>query len=101
MISLPNKPAPVIKHFLDKNKPLVYRYVIKKIKQALHSNLESIEVFEHKNKIEYLKQKDFEMTLQNAITEFCKVEDYESAAISKKLLDKVKIKKLIDASKSE
>jgi len=100
MIIFPNKPAPVIKHFLDQNKSLVYKYIVKKIKHAITNDLESVEVFKHYNKIESIKDSEFEKMLGNAIVEFCKIEDYENAAVSQKLLDKLKIKKLIDDSKS-
>lgn len=100
MIVFPDKPAPVIKHFLDQNKPLVYKYIVKKIKHAINSNLESVDVFRHHNKVETIKQQDFEKMLDHAIVEFCKIEDYETAAITKKLMDKLKINKLIDDSKS-
>lgn len=100
MIVFPNKPAPVIKHFLDQNKPLVYKYIVKKIKHAISCDLESVDVFKHGSKIESVKAAEFEKMLGHAIVEFCKVEDYETAATSQKLIDKLKIKKLIDDSKS-
>jgi predicted alpha/beta-fold hydrolase len=99
MITFPNKPAPVIKHFLDQNKTLVYKYLLSKIKAAVKNKEDSIEVFQHNNKVESIQRKDFEKTLEHAIQEFCKVEDYESAAICKKLIDRIKIEDLIESTK--
>ena len=99
MITFPNKPAPVIKHFLDQNKTLVYKYLISKINAAIKDGNSSIEVFQHNNKVESIQRKDFQKTLDHAIHEFCKVEDYESAAICKKLIDRLKIDDLIESTK--
>jgi predicted alpha/beta-fold hydrolase len=99
MITFPNKPAPVIKHFLDQNKQLVYKYLLVKIKHAIKNNLDSIEVFQHNQKVESLKKQDFQKTLEHAINEFCKVEDYEHAAIGKKLLDRIRIDDLLESTK--
>jgi predicted alpha/beta-fold hydrolase len=100
MITFPNKPAPVIKHFLDQNKQLVYKYLLVKIKHAVKNNLNEVEVFQHNSKVESIKKNDFQKTLEHAIQEFCKVEDYENAAVGKKILDRIKIQNLIDSTTS-
>jgi predicted alpha/beta-fold hydrolase len=99
MITFPNKPAPVIKHFLDQNKLLVYKYLLTKIKHAVKNNLDTIEIFQHNNKVESIKKQDFQKTLEHAIVEFCKVEDYENAAIGKKLIDRIRIDNLLESTK--
>jgi hypothetical protein len=101
MITFPNKPSPVIKHFLDQNKTLVYKYLVSKIKAAVKNKESNIEVFQHNNKVESIQRKDFQKTLEHAIEEFCKVEDYESAAIGKKLIDRIQIEDLIESTPSK
>jgi predicted alpha/beta-fold hydrolase len=101
MIKFPSKPAPVIKHFLDQNKQLVYKYLLVKINHAVKNNLDTVEVFQHNSKVESIKKKDFEKTLDHAIKEFCKVEDYENAALCKKVISKITINNLIDSTTSD
>ncbi len=67
---------------------------------AVQNNKTSIDVFGHNNRVESIQQKDFEKTVKFALDEFCRIEDYESAAACKKLLDKLTVHKLIDSTKS-
>lgn len=64
MITFPNKPAPVIKHFLDQNKQLVYKYLLVKIKHAMKNNLDSVEVFQHNDRVESIKKQELSKNIR-------------------------------------
>lgn len=83
MFKLPNKPLHVLQKFLAEHRPLVFKYMVKKIKFAVDKDLSLVELFEfstpvHKH-VAMVKQLDYEKVLEQAIEVCSEVEDYETA----------------------
>lgn len=96
MLSLSTKSFPVVNEFLAQQKPLVFRWLIKKIKRAISTNVEKIDLFEFVHSgirhVAILKSSDFESTLSDATKEFIRVEDYESAGKAQEILSELRQK---------
>lgn len=110
MFKLPNKPYHVIQKFLIENRPTVFKYLVKKIKFAIENDISNIELFElpsrsNNRHVAVVKEPDFEKVLQQAIEACSEVEDYETAAKAKYLIqvyrDKYITKLLNDISDEE
>lgn len=83
MFKLPDKSFRVLQKFLLENRPLVFKYMVKKIKAAILADISQVELFEfssptHKH-IAMVKGTDFEKVLEQAIQACIEVEDYETA----------------------
>lgn len=100
MIELPDKSPAVWNKFFKENKPLVYRYIIKQVKNAIENNLPKIELFRFKNsgKTNMLYEKDYVFVLEEALKSFIQTEEYEQANEAKKLIDSYYINLLIKES---
>jgi hypothetical protein len=111
MLNLPPKPFPVIQKFLHENKLTVYKYLIKQIRKGIRENLEKVELFQintvyssQKQHTAVIKQKDYEVVLQDAMQYAVREEDYETAAKARDTLQLYKYKninKLLNDIKSE
>jgi hypothetical protein len=91
MFKLPNKPYHIVQQFLIDNRPLVFRYLVKKIKFAIDSGISSVDLFElpsinSSRRIAIVKEIDYEKVLEQAIEACSQVEDYETAAKAQTIL---------------
>lgn len=100
MLNLPDKSPEIWNKFFKENKPLVYRYVIKQIKLAIDADLPEIALFCFGNTdtkaMAY--EKNYIMTLEDALKVFVEAEDYEYADQTRKILDAYYINKVIKES---
>ena len=85
MFKLPNKPFHIIQKFLIEHRPLVFRYLVKKINFAIQHDVTRVELFELPNSqttrhVAVVKEIDYEKVLQQAMDVCSEVEDYETAA---------------------
>lgn len=109
MFKLPDKAFPVLQQFLMEHRPLVFKYMVKKIKMAIIKDMPYVELFEFSsvsNKhVAVVKNVDFEKVLEQAIEAFVDIEDYETAEKAKKTIslyrNKQIIKLLDDVNKTE
>lgn len=88
MFKLPNKPFHVIQKFLVEHRPLVFKYLVKKIKFAIQHDVTRVELFELPSSpttrhVAVVKEIDYEKVLEQAIDVCSEVEDYETAAKAK------------------
>jgi len=92
MFILPQKPFPVIQQFLNENKLVVYKYIIKQIKYGIRENLQKVELFEitptnsYQRHIAVVKYESYETVLRDAMNYAIREEDYETAAKARDIL---------------
>lgn len=100
MLKLPDKSPQVWQRFFKENRPLVYRYIIRQVKKGMDENLPKVALFKFENHPHenFVHQENYLKVLHEALTVFIKVEDYESASRTKKLIDEYHINKLIRES---
>lgn len=100
MLELPDKSPAVWQRFFDENRSLVYRYIVKQIKNGIENDLPKVPLFTFKNspKENWAYQTEYEKILKDAMKSFIKEEEYESAAKTQKLIDKLYINKIIKES---
>lgn len=99
MLELPDKSPVVWQRFFRENRATVYRYVIRQINKAIEENLLEIELFKIGNvETKVAHYKSYLPILQEAMAEFVKIEDYEYANKTKKIIDAYHINKLIKES---
>lgn len=98
MLELPDKSPAVWNKFFKENKALVYKYVLKQLRDAIDNQLPKIELFRFKNssKINMLYEKDYVFVLEEAMKSFILSEDYERADEARKLIDTHHINLLIN-----
>lgn len=109
MFKLPDKSFRVLQKFLMEHRPLVFKYMIKKIKSAIVKDVPQVELFEfsspQKKHVAMVKSADFEKVLEQAIEACVEVEDYETAEKAKKIIslyrNKQILKLLDDVNKKE
>lgn len=100
MLNLPPKPFPVIQKFLHENKLTVYKYLVKQVRKGIREDLEKVELFQinpvhsRQKHTAIVKQKDYEVVLQDAMHCAIKEEDYETAAKARDTLQLYKDKSI-------
>lgn len=101
MLELPDKSPLVWNKFFEENKALVYRYIVRQVRQAIRTNSPRADLFKftNMNHEAFVLPKNYLKTLQDALKVFVNVEDYESASMTKQVLDEYHINKLITESK--
>jgi protein-arginine kinase activator protein McsA len=97
MLVLPNKSITIWKTFWEENRSLVYKYVIKQIKSAIKEDKKYavLFTFEGTNNKIWVEQKYYLDTLQQALDEFVKYEEFEYAARVKKIINELHVSNLI------
>lgn len=99
MLELPDKSPIVWERFFKENKAVVYRYVIRQINTAIEQNTSQVELFKIGSiETKVIFSKNYLPVLQEAMMEFVKVEDYEYASRTKKIIDAYHINRLIKES---
>jgi protein-arginine kinase activator protein McsA len=104
MLKLPSKPFPTIQQFLQENDILVYRYMVLSISRAIRDNKDKAELFSfgrQDENIAVVRQMDYETVINDAISKFAKVEEYEYAAFARDLLKKWKIEQVINENNTQ
>jgi protein-arginine kinase activator protein McsA len=105
MLNLPPKPFPVIQKFLNENKLVIYKYLLKQIRKGIRENLDKVELFQinpiHTNNkhVAIVKSADYETVLCDTIKYAVLEEDYETAAKARdtlQLLKESSINKLLN-----
>ena len=98
MLVLPNKSGLVWHAFMERNKPLVYKYIVKQIKQGIAQQLTKVELFRFEGASEaaWIPAENYLSVLNDAISIFVEHEDYESAAKVKSVIDSYHVHKLIN-----
>ena len=98
MLKLPDKPIHILQKFLAENKPLVSKYLVKRIKSGIEQDLDKVDLFEFTGpKIRHIaivKWADYENVLEEAIRQCSKVEDYETAGLAKRTLELFRTKQV-------
>lgn len=99
MFKLPDKSFRVLQKFLLEHRPLVFKYMVKKIKAAILADENQVELFEfstptHKH-IAMVKSADFEKILEQAIEASVEVEDYETAKKARNTISLYRNKQII------
>lgn len=110
MLNLPPKPFPVIQKFLQENKLVVYKYLVKQVRKGIREDLDKVELFQinptnsHQKHTAVVKKEDYENVLQDAMRQAIKEEDYETAAKARDTIQLYKnksITKLLNDVKPE
>lgn len=89
MLVLPKNSGIVWKRFLQENKALVYKYIIRQMKTAIQEEKDRLDLFkfEENDKIfMWVESKDYLKLLTDAFDLFMKEEEYEYASKTKKLI---------------
>ena len=91
----------MLQEFTTKNKSLVYRFMMKKMRVAIQKNLPQADLFRLGNTLQIAKinRTSFKKSLGEMIEWFTKKEEYEFAAEAKDLLTKFNINEIIEKSK--
>lgn len=99
MFKLPDKSFHVLQKFLTENRPLVFKYMVKKIKTAIVKDVPQVELFEfsspNKKHVAMVKSSDFEKVLEQAIEACVEVEDYETAEKAKQTISLYRNKQIV------
>ena len=104
MLKLPSKPFPTIQQFLQENDILVYRYMVLSISRAIRDNKDTAELFTfggRNENIAVVRQMDYETVINDAISKFANVEEYEHAAFARDLLHKWKVEQIINENNTQ
>lgn len=99
--SVPITSVAILQQFTDKNRSLIYRLMLKKIKVAIDKNLTKADLFRLGNtpQVASVNKESFKTSLNEMIAWFVKNEEYEYAADAKKLLSKFCVNEIIEKSK--
>jgi hypothetical protein len=97
MLVLPIKSKVVWKRFMEENRPLIYKFVLKEIKKNLTSSAEKIDLFkcEDGSRYTWIQKKEIPVVLNEAVNVFIKTEEYEYAKKADDLLKQYYIHKLL------
>ena len=108
MLILPPKPFKTIQLFLNENKPLVYKFMVKEVTKGIRNNMDRVELFQINNTnsadpyVAVVKNTQYQAVLEDAIKFCVTVEDYETAATARdalQLFKETEINKLLNERK--
>jgi ABC-type Zn uptake system ZnuABC Zn-binding protein ZnuA len=102
MLVLPNKTAKIWNRFLEENKVLVYKYIVKEVGKGIVKEKQRVDLFKLENDSmhAFVPKEKYLDTLREAIKVFVEQEEYESAAKANKIIVEYQINKLIKESKN-
>lgn len=104
MIVLPNKSSAIWNRFLDENRVLVYKYIVREIKRNLATDNDVIDLFKFEDDSvhAWIPRKEILKTLEKAMKVFIAAEEYEYAEKTNNIIKSYHINKLIkDSTKLE
>jgi hypothetical protein len=100
MLVLPSKSAQVWDKFIKENQVLVYKYIVRTIRNGLRTDNDRIDLFkfEDNTMFAWVPRNKALITLEDALQIFIKAEEYEYAEKTKNLITKYHIDNLIKES---
>ena len=108
MLILPPKPFKTIQLFLNENKPLVYKFMVKQVIKGIRNKMDKVDLFQVTNTngvnpyVAVIKETAYHTVLEDAIKYCVGVEDYETAAKARdalQLLKETEINNLLNDNK--
>lgn len=98
MLVLPTNSKYVWNKFMENNKPLIYKYIVREIKKNLESKSNKIDLFkcEDGSWYRWIPKSEIPMFLEDAVKVFVKSEEYEYAKKADELMRKYYVYKLIN-----
>lgn len=103
MLVLPSKTAPVWERFLEENKTLVYKYIVKEIKKGIKEDKELIDLFKFDDGSmhAWIKKSNYLKTLGEAMKVFVEAEEYEYARKTDNVIKMYHVESIIKESIKE
>jgi len=103
MLVLPNKVASVWQKFLDDNRVLVYKYIVREIKRGLEQEKNSIDLFrfEDGSMTSTIVSAQYIHTLEYALSLFIKAEEFEYAGRTEAVMRMYYAQVLINETKNK
>jgi protein-arginine kinase activator protein McsA len=105
MLRIPEKSLNLLNNFLfdTKNKTLVYKYVVKQLNRAIKNNEPKAELFsfEGSTLVVWISKDKYIESLNVALSYFIKEEEYECAAVTKKIINNYLINTVISESNNK
>lgn len=96
MITLSVKSEEQFSLFASENKDVFYKFILKKIINAVLENKKSAGLFKFENgRTAFIAKRDYMLALNAAMTYFISVEDYESSARCRDIVNKLKVEDVI------
>ena len=96
-ITLPTASLGLIKKFLQENRDLMYKYIVKSIKRGATAKADHVDLFRF-GETKYVaacRASEFPVVLKQALKYFVETEMYEEAAACRDLLTEVVIEDII------
>lgn len=99
VVVLPFEDPQLLAHFAETNRSVVYKYLLKRLKTAIHSNMDSITIFQFSSqKSAEIEKSKYDSQLNIMMKWFVETEDYESAGKCRDLLRHLAINIVVDQS---
>jgi len=100
MLVLPSKSAQVWDRFIKENQVLVYKYIVRAIRDALKTDVEKIDLFKFDDNtmFAWVPRNKALVTLEDALKIFIDSEEYEYAAKTQNIITKYHVDNLIRES---
>lgn len=88
VVSLPFDDPNLLSEFAKTNRDVVYKYLLKRLKKAIHMKMDCVVVFQFKtkHKVANISRDRYEAQLTEMMSWFVETEDYESAATCRDLI---------------
>jgi len=92
MLKLPKVSPGSLNAFFDEHRPLVFKYIIRKIKNAVMAKDKEVKLFQFfgNNIVAMCPEKDYDKVLKQGMDVFIQNEMYEDAAICRDTLELIK-----------
>ena len=99
-IVLPTDSISTFNHFVHTNPDVVYSYMLRKLKRAVHKNIDALELFRlgKSNTVMRIEKAEYEKYLTEMQSYFVKHEKFENAGVCAKVLDEHRINLLIEST---
>jgi hypothetical protein len=100
LVVLPFDDPQLLSHFAETNREVVYKYLLKRLKKAIHQNMDGVRIFQfnNPNKVAEINRDKYESQLDTMMRWFVETEDYESAGECRDLIRKITKKNVVDQS---
>jgi hypothetical protein len=88
LVVLPFDDPQLLSHFAETNREVVYKYLLKRLKKAIHHNMDGVRIFQfnNPNKVAEIGRDKYQSQLDTMMTWFVETEDYESAGECRDLI---------------
>lgn len=88
LVVLPFEDPQLLSHFTETNREVVYKYLLKRLKKAIHQNMDSVTIFQFNtpNRIAEIGRDKYQSQLDTMMGWFVETEDYESAGECRDLI---------------